>query len=415
MNKQSIETAFINWIVSANTFLNKEKIKRKGPGENHPHVRFSYGCGINSVDEFVELFKPFGYTPVSNNEFSKKYQVGGYIKWHDQYVGVLYGVAPKGYSERKRWSPQNLGLDGFLTNNLKDFRKKIINGLIAINEPEIELFIKILDNIEFDIPFEETTFLKTNRGEITSGFGEVLAAYADVKKGFTINFNGTSNQKVIDYSVQINNVWKDVSVKNTKGGGKVNLSDFVNYIDLSTGDIHAKVLHAIGSHNRDLLFELVASVCPRIKKIKEIIGGLSVTERTIYVKTHTYDEFYNKIKNDKIFICKNEALGIPKEQDWKPNSLTPRSLWEQGSVDPIDFTINTLISRFWGESSLIGISKVVTKFLTEPKFKVVDIANGNVIITEKEFKDIRKWKTVYWGRATKAWHNWIAVQPAKEK
>jgi hypothetical protein len=192
------------------------------------------------------------------------------------------------------------------------------------------------------------------------------------------------------------------------------LSDYVGLIDTSNNDIHAEILYAIGSYNRDDLFKLTAEVCPQVKKIADIVGGTTKEAKTLYVKTHTYDEFYNQIKTDSLFVLKKETLGVPSEQDWKPGELTPRSLWAKGSLDPIDFTLNTLINRFWGNDNVEGISAVVTKFLDKPKFKVVDILGQDVIITEKEFKDVNKWKTVYWSRATKAWHNWMAVEPVKD-
>lgn len=420
MKNKSVETEFINWLIASNPTLNKSKsgkdvIVRRGPGERLPHVRFYAGCGVTSSNEFLKLFDSFEYSSVSNNEFSKEYSVGGYITWQNKKVGVLYGVAEKGHSENKRWSPESLGLNGFTTDNLKNFRIKIIAGLNDIGETKINLFTSLLDNIEFGTPVEETSFLKTNKSKITKDFGEILSAFDDVKKGFKIKFPNKSNQKVSDYSVLINNEWKKVSVKNPKGGGKVNLSDFVNLIDTSDNNVHASILYSIGSHNRDSLFELTSTVCPQVKKIKDIIGGLTKRERMEYVNTHTYNEFYDEIKKDQLFVLKKETLGIPNDQGWKLNELTPRALWAEGSLEPLDFTINTLISRFWGELNVEGISKVVTKFLNKPKFKVVDISNNRVIITEREFKDINKWKTVYWSRATKAWHNWMAVQPVKEK
>ena len=57
---------------------------------------------------------------------------------------------------------------------------------------------------------------------------------------------------------------------------------------------------------------------------------------------------------------------------------------------------------------VIGLNKDVLK---EPKFITIDIVNNNVVSNEIEFGDVSVWKTVYWSRATKAWHNWMAVEP----
>ena len=58
----------------------------------------------------------------------------------------------------------------------------------------------------------------------------------------------------------------------------------------------------------------------------------------------------------------------------------PESLWNQGSLDPIDFTINTLVSRLWGATATTEISKIVTEFLNEPMFVVLDIQKNQCII-----------------------------------
>jgi hypothetical protein len=412
MGKSTVETKFINWVTSKNSFLNKDRIFRRG-GESKSHVRFSSGCGLRTEKEFFDLFDGLEFTPVTLNEFSKSYKIGGYITWQAQKVGVLYGIAPQGDSERKRWSPESLGLAGYETNNLKDFKNKILEGLKVIDEKETALLISLLDNIEVGRIIPISNFLETNKSKITSDFGEVLAAYSDVAKGFKIKFGNKSNQKVFDYYVLINNKWEEVSVKNPKGGGKVNLSDFVDIIDIS--DTHSKILYALGTHNRDDFFTLSATVCPQVKKISDIVGGLTKKDRLEYVKTHTYDEFYNQIKNNSMFVVKKQTLGVPDDQGWKPNELTPRALWDRGSLDPIDFTINTFVNRFWGHNYTQEISIVVTKFLNRAKFKIVDISNGCVYIKEVKFSDVKQWQTVYWGRATKAWHNWMAVEPVKDQ
>jgi len=72
-----------------------------------------------------------------------------------------------------------------------------------------------------------------------------------------------------------------------------------------------------------------------------------------------------------------------------------------------------LVSRLWGETATKEISIIVTQFLNEPMFVVLDIENNQCIIKETNFSDVENWKTVYWSRATKAWHNWMGVEPLK--
>ena len=415
MSKVKKERLFLKYVLARYPNLNKDRISIKGAGEGKPHIRFSSGCGIANELDFLNFFQDLNYIPMPENEFSKAYTIGGYVKFNDNEIGVLYGIAKEGHSERKRWSPESLGLNGFVANNVETFKTKILSGLDNIKEAEIELFISLLDNIEHRTPIKETKFLITNKSKITSDFGEILAAFDLVSKGFAIKFSDKSNQKVVDFSVLIDNEWKDISVKNPKGGGKVNLSDYVNLIEDDNGtNIHAKILKAIGSHNRDDLFKLSSEVSPQLLELVKIIGGTSKDTRLNYIKTHTYDEFYNQIKNNVIFTIKKMPLGVPDDQGWKPSELTPRAMWSSGSIEPLDFTINTLINRFWGQVYIEEITKIVSKFRLGMSFKIVDISNGNVYIKEKQFNDVKKWQTVYWSRATKAWHNWMAVEPVKE-
>jgi hypothetical protein len=415
MSKIKNENLFLKHLLESYPNLNKERISIKGAGEGKPHIRFSSGCGIVNEQDFLNIFQNLNYTPIAKNEFSKAYSTGGYIKFNDKEIGVLYGIAKEGHSERKRWSPESLGLNGFVANNINTFRTKIISGLENIKESEIELFIALLNNIEHKTPVEETKFLITNKSKITSDFGEILAAFDYVSKGFAIKFSDKSNQKVVDFSVLVDNKWKDISVKNPKGGGKINLSDYVSLIEDDNGtNVHAKILKAISSHNRDDLFKFASQVSPQVLELFKIIGGTDKDTKIAYVKTHTYDEFYNQIKNNETFTIKKMPLGIPDDQGWKPSELTPRTMWSNGSTEPLDFTINTLINRFWGQVYVEEITKIVSKFRLGISFKIVDISNGNVYTKEKQFNDVKKWQTVYWSRSTKAWHNWMAVEPVKE-
>jgi hypothetical protein len=59
------------------------------------------------------------------------------------------------------------------------------------------------------------------------------------------------------------------------------------------------------------------------------------------------------------------------------------------------------------------ITEIVSKFLTSTTFVKVDIINSNFILAELPFENVKEWQTIYWGRATKAWHNWMGVEPVR--
>jgi hypothetical protein len=49
------------------------------------------------------------------------------------------------------------------------------------------------------------------------------------------------------------------------------------------------------------------------------------------------------------------------------------------------------------------------------KFLHIDLVGVNITATEVPFVSIEQWGTHYWSRATKAFHNWMAVQSIEAK
>ena len=192
-----------------------------------------------------------------------------------------------------------------------------------------------------------------------------------------------------------------VSVKNPKGGGKVNLSAYRDLIDTSTDT--GRLLYAIANHDKAEFFAVAARVSPLIEKIAALVGGTSVESVQCWVAKTDYHDFYNLIRSWP--ECK--MLGIP-------DPGRAEALWKQHSTEPFYFTINTLLNRCWGQSRDNGVSAVVRAFLTRPVFKRVNIVGENVVFETVRFDSVEHWGTCYWSRATAAWHNWMGVQPLKE-
>lgn len=413
MGKKSIEREFIDFIVKSNTKLNKDRIQ-VNEGENKRHIRFHNDCGLYSESEFKSLFTGYSYFEVNDQSFSKKYKIAGYVQWNGNNIGVLFAKVNDGESARKQFTPSRLGLSVQTFDSSQGLIESVIKGLRKNKEKEstINDLVSLLENvIDSKKEVNDSNFLRKNKSIITSDFGEILAALNEILKGNKIQFPNGNNSIVDFFEYSSIKDYKGVSCKNPKGGGKTNVSSYRSELSSYNSDI-GHLLYCISSHNRDGLFDVSSKLCPAIKKIKNKIGGLDEDSRLTYVNTHSYDEFYDWVKSEPIF----RSFGIPSDQKNKPTELTPRSLWDSKGKDclnPIDFTINTIIARLLSPQYINEISKVISKIVTEPKFMLVDIdfSRKRVLITEKEFKDVNRWKLVYWSRSTKAWHNWIAVEP----
>ena len=412
MTKTTVDRQFLNWLLENTTNLSNEKIKVKGPGERKPHIRFSSGCGLSSRDEFLKLFKSLNlpFEQIHTEDFSKTYDLGGYVKWRGNSIGVLFGVAKDGNAERKKYAPDSLGLAGYKTAVHTELRSKIIAGLTAV-EQDVgfrNCLVSILDNVETKTSIEDHPFLQQNINKIKSDFGEVLAAYMFCLKGCEIEFPNNSNNPGIDFKAD----GHPYSVKAPNGGGKVNLKDYKDSIPQATNT--GKFLHSIATHNRDDFFKYAALLSPEVQTLAEWVGGTTREAVKKYVASCSYDEHYAKMKADARFTVKNQTLGIPENSNQKATELTPRELWASGSLEPFDFTLNTIINRCWGEKNSTAITAVVSGILTNATFIHVDIKDLNIVTKITPFENVSTWKTVYWSRATKAWHNWMAVEPTKE-
>lgn len=413
MSKSTVHQQFLNFLLENTPKLKKKRIKFIGNGERRPHIRFSTECGLESPEEFTELFESLNlpFETISTADFSKTYKLGGYVQWNGNSVGVLYGVEKNGKSERKKFAPDSLNLAGYETSNPTDFRNKIIEGLLRVEKDDgfRDCLISMLDNVEGKGQICDHPFLKPNINRIKSDFGEVLAAYNLCLNGVDIKFPVSSNNPGIDF-------WGNghpYSVKAPNGGGKVNLKPYKDFIPQTS--TAGKFLYSIATYNRDDFFKYAAMLSPEVQILADWVGGTTREDIKHYIRACSYDEHYAKMREDGRFDVNNHTLGIPDIHDNKPEELTPKELWANGSLEPFDFTLNTIINRFWGEKDTDTITDIVSKFLNNATFIHIDIQNLNVIAKETPFENVSTWKTVYWSRSTRAWHNWMNVEPIKEQ
>lgn len=395
----STENDFKKFLVSTVPNLNKDFINRHA-GENPIHLRLKPGCGFESVESMISVIESLNLPFDMDNRYSRSPDYIGHgvtVTWNDTKIGLLLAVQKDGRIKRKSLSPKNLGLNGMKFSTVNSFETVIIKSIKG--HTHFNFLASMINNIKTGAPVLDTAGIhKEDISRITSDFGEVLAAFASVHKGKTISFPKTSNNTVADFIE--NGV--PVSVKNPKGGGKVNLSAYKDLINTTTDT--GKLLYSIADHNKDDFFKYAARVSPLVNSIATLVGGTNVSDVEKFVKSTRYSDFYNLIRSNK--ECK--MLGIPDDG-------RPEELWNQGSTEPFYFTVNTLLNRIWGQNNNNGVSDIVVEFLTKPKFVKIDLKNNNIVFEEIKFKSIKHWGTCYWSRATAAWHNWMGVEPIKEK
>jgi hypothetical protein len=380
------------------THLNKDFIRRTAKKETPVHLRLSPGCGISTVEEMVALINSLNYSFEYSDVYTRSPDYMGHgitVIWENNKIGMLLAVQQEGRIRRKELTPNNLGLKGSF-NSVQVFESSILESIK--NHIHYDFLSSLIFNIKLGTPICSTDIQRKDISRITSDFGEVLAAFASVCRGNVVSFPNTSNNTVIDFYE--NDV--PVSVKNPKGGGKVNLSSYKDMIDTTTNV--GKLLYSIADHNRDDFFKYGAKVSPIVNRLSKIVGGTSVDAVKKYVSVTNYSVFYDFIKSIK--ECR--MLGIPKTEE-------AEKLWNSGSTEPFYFTLNTLLSRTWGRNPDNGVSNIVRLFLNKPKFVKVDILNSQVTFDELKFSNVEHWGTCYWGIATSAWNNWMGVSPLKDK
>lgn len=395
---KSKEANFKNYLVEKLS-LNKDKLHRHN-NETPVHLRLMTGNGIDTFEELRKKLDSLNlsYTQADYKYFSRSPDYGDqglFVDFNGNKVGLQFNVQKEGRIRRKGLTPDSLGLAGKTFTNPSDLLNNVKQS-IAGQEFE-NVLLSMLDSVKSSNPVVGIGAIQSQDiCRITSDFGEILAAYESLLKGNEIFFPTSSNEPIADYYEN----GQAVSAKGRKTGGKVNLSHWKDLIDQTT--VTGKFLYALADHNRNNFFRYATELCPEIKKIADMVGGTSVDAVKDYIRNTSYDEFYNYIKTAE----SHRGLGLPDEG-------RPRDLWNQGSTDPFYFTINTLVNRLWGHSAVDEITTVVKSFLQKPKFIAVDIVDNKIITNEIEFSSVKQWRTVYWSRATKAWHNWMAVEPVK--
>lgn len=383
--------------------LNKDFLTnhcRSGMGEKSRHLRIKPGSGIESASDFekklrklkLPFIKPIGSVYSGTPDYYMENQFT--VEWNGLKIGCLVAIQKDGGIRRKKLSPNNLNLDSSYVSAQK-FYQDISKSLE--NESEKKLLISMLDNIKDKLPIVGLDIIKKEHiGRITSDFGEVLVAFNELINKKHWRFSEKKNSKVIDgYSDG-----KPVSVKNEKGGGKVNLVNYKDLIDQST--LTGKFLFALANHKKEDAIKIGVNLDSELQKL---IPDPSEEGLKKLINKISYDDFYAQISSNKYF----KGLGIPKPQD----NQRAKELWNQKDLNPIYFTILTLICRLWGESKqgIREISSVVRQFLIKPKFVKVEIQGLNISITEKKFNAVKDWKMEYHSRSTAAWHNYPGVEP----
>jgi hypothetical protein len=394
----SIETQFRNFLVESFN-LNKDGFKRDNNTKRRPvHLRISKRSGISSIKDFLSKIDQLGLkvnqTPSGSYSGSPDYKDNGFIiHWNNKNIAVLIAIQQNGNVQRKEYTPTSLGLMHNYNSALDLF--KDVSTALAGDSNANDLLL-LMNNVKNKKPVTKFSNLNENHmSRITSDFGEVLVAYKSLIDGYSWKFTTTKNSPGIDGYRN----GKPVSIKNPKGGGKVNLKNNKNKIDKNLSATN-KWLWALANHEKDLIIQTSIDLVPGLR---EYIPGTDKKSLVNFVLTTDYDLFYNTIGFNY------NGLGIPNLEE------EAKLLWQKGDLEPLYFTILTLVNRFWGQTESVKkeITQCVSTFLIRPIFIQVDFKNGNVVFKEQLFKKVNNWQTVYWGRAVAAFHNWPAIEPAK--
>ena len=360
-----------DFILTQNPSLIEDRIIIKRSSKKVKYIRFMNGCGVEDFDQFLAILDATQLERTPTDEYTRAprfFGKGFNLKFKDHDIGVLFSKRGAGHIEQKKLSPMTLGLSGYRTRDAAEFKKKITDGLAAV-EQDTDIrncLISTLYNIEDKTPISDPTgFLATgsNISMVTSDFGEVLAAYKSCLDGKEIYFPTASNNQIADYYEDD----RPISAKGRKGGAGVNL---VRYRDLITLDNDvSKFLYSLATHDRNMFFEYGAKICPQAKLLADWVGGTTQDDIRRYVKTISYDNFYAKIAADI------GTLGIPSGDQ-------PRVIWLEGDINPFNFTLNTIIDRYWGRHNSKDITAVVGSLLNSATFLKVDIQGLNVVFNE---------------------------------
>jgi hypothetical protein len=403
----SLETQFKNHLIANSSFnFNPDGISRCGGSQSIAHLRFRPRSRLevregDPLRHLKEILTKDGidYKIAEDGAYSgtPDYKDHGLdVTWNGKLIPILVAIHKPGRIKRKSLAPARLGLNGFETSSASDFKAKVLSSIKG--NQFYDVLVSMLNNIEKETPIVNLdSIIKEDVSRITSDFGEILSAYKSVLNGNHISFPAHSNNNIADFYEN----GKPISVKNDKGGGKLNLTSYKDLIDVST--LPGKFLKAMAEHNRDDVIQYGLALDSRLK---DIVPSGSTEGLKQFVLENDYDSFLDNIKQNPDL----RGLGIPRMYD------RSKALWNEGSLEPIHFTLLTLINRIWGESNkgIKQISDVVNDiFIYKSKFSKVEVDGLNIKITEVKFNKIKQWKLEYHSRCYAAWHNWPAIQPVK--
>lgn len=382
-------------------------------------VKFEKDSLINSQQDLNDLLTSIGGNIIGPGKASGavNYKNCGFIgRWNQRdYMFLLKSLATG--HQRKAFTPDKLGLNGkSYDNNSTTFRSDIISGLSQICKNDtrhLDGLISLIDNVENNTPVSQyiLNLDKKELKKIICDFGEVLAAYREhLLKNGTIRFSSGGNEKVADYYT--NNEVR--SVKGPGAGGKLNLKMYESILRKETS-IYGKFLHSLAFEdskfktNRDAWFLYSSQICPWLKEAAELIGGTTIKDVEQYVKSNTFDNFYNLLYNKSF-----PGVGLPTDQSQKDAWI---ERWNMADTNPIYFSLNTLMNR-WGQTdatTIDEITNIVKNIVTTEQFVYVSLNDKNITFNNVAFKNVTHWGTEYHSNAKSAWNNWMGVMPIGSK
>ncbi|MCK9532977.1 MAG: hypothetical protein M0R77_21095, partial [Gammaproteobacteria bacterium] len=209
---------------------------------------------------------------------------------------------------RKSFSPVLLGLGGKTYTNIDEMKDDVITAL-AKSDQHGDLISgcqHILDSIDGTSAFNITPALKSNKGVITSDFGEIALAYNRLKNaGGSIFFPATGNFLNVDFFH--NNI--PISAKGDAGGSRYSFCKnpsvlpVINQLGNSNIEMMLKKWY-----DRDMFgaFNYASYECPELDWWKNKLGSFDKPSLISYVSSNDWRQY-----NSDVIYCQPNITGKP--------------------------------------------------------------------------------------------------------
>lgn len=307
---------------------------------------------------------------------------------------------------RKSFSPVLLGIGGKTYTNIDEMKADVITALSLSDQHEdlISGCQHILDSIDGTSKFNTTPALKSNKGVITSDFGEIALAYNRLKNtGGSIFFPATGNFLNVDFFH--NNI--PISAKGDAGGSRYSFCKNPSVLSVINQLGNSNIEMMIKKwYDRDMfgVFNYASYDCPELNWWKNKLGSFDKQSLINYTVSTDWEQYISDIVSCQPNIT-GKPLGIATDK-FKNN-------YENGCHKPLLFTLLTIWSSYYYHHHSNDITKFAQKIVgvnasTIYEYFDYDCQNNVLLFKTKTIKKYNKWIIHYWSNAGEPLRNYPA-------